>query len=44
MDDDVKARLFIIKGNIQDIRLPCLMLFDAVNFLQDSPYPFTGAS
>jgi hypothetical protein len=44
MDDDVKARLFIIKDNIQDIRLPCLMLFDAVNFIQDSPYPFTGAS
>jgi len=44
MDDDLKAGLSIIKSDDQNIMLPGLMLFDTVNLLQDSPYPFAGPS
>lgn len=44
LHDSIQAGLFIVKNDQQDIRLLCLMLFDAVNFLQDSPYPSVRAS
>ncbi|HCS77799.1 MAG TPA: hypothetical protein DIW05_08975 [Syntrophaceae bacterium] len=44
LHDSIQIGLFIVKNDQQDIRLLCLMLFDAVNFLQDSPYPSVRAS
>ena len=44
LPDRLKTGLFIVKNDQQDIRLTRLMFFDAVNFLQDSPYPSIGAS
>jgi len=42
--DEFQACFFVIKRDDQNVRLLNLMLPDAFNFLQDSPYPFAGAS
>ncbi|MHB8137366.1 MAG: hypothetical protein ACYDGO_03140 [Smithellaceae bacterium] len=43
-DYDLQARLFVIEGNDQKVRMLDLMSFDTINFLKDRTYPFACAS
>lgn len=42
--NDIQRRFPIVKGNGQDIPFLELIVFDALNSVQDSPYPLPGPS